>query len=400
MNAAANAARPAKSEIMSRPKRIAVVLFQLGGPDTQEAVEPFLYNLFSDPDIINFPGAFLARKTLARLISRTRSKTVRHHYAEIGGASPIRRLTQDQADSLEAALRPHIDARVVVAMRYWHPSTQDALTALDDEDFDELVLLPLYPHYSLATTRSSLKEWNRLAPYCTPLRNETASLVGDLDSSVGERLASSAVSDLPAVAGLSTLGGAGHESKRHGAHANEIPVHLIDHFFDHPDYIAAVVERINRVLLDVSNRDRVHLVFSAHGLPVSLVHQGDPYPEQIEATVRLVRELGAWPNPYVLCYQSRVGPQKWLQPSLLDTIDKLARDRVRSLLVIPISFLTDHIETLHEINIEARAHAEHAGIAEFHLMPALNDSPLLIRSLADLVLRVIGMRDGVATFAS
>lgn len=360
---------------MSRPKRIAVVLFQLGGPDTQEAVEPFLYNLFSDPDIINFPGAFLARKALARFISRTRSKNVRHHYAEIGGASPIRRLTQDQADSLESALRPHIDARVVVAMRYWHPNTQDALAALEDEDFDELVLLPLYPHYSLATTRSSLKEWNRLAPFRTALRNETAPSSGG------------ALADVAA-------------SGRKPAHANEIPVHLIDHFFDHPDYVAAVVERINRVLLDLSGRDRVHLVFSAHGLPISLVQQGDPYPEHIEATVRLVRELGAWPNPYVLCYQSRVGPQKWLQPSLLDTIDKLARDRARSLLVIPISFLTDHIETLHEINIEARAHAEAAGIVDFHLMPALNDSPLLIRALADLVLRAIGMRDGVATFAS
>lgn len=360
---------------MSHPKRIAVVLFQLGGPDTQEAVEPFLYNLFSDPDIINFPGAFLARKALARLISRTRSKTVRHHYAEIGGASPIRRLTQDQADALEIALRPHIDARVVVAMRYWHPNTQDALDALDEEDFDELVLLPLYPHYSLATTRSSLKEWNRLSPYPTALRNESGA------SSAG--VLAAAPSSAPK-----------------SAHASEIPIHLIDHFFDHPDYVAAVVERINRVLLDLPDRDRVHLVFSAHGLPVSLVQHGDPYPEHIEATVRLVRELGAWPNPYVLCYQSRVGPQKWLQPSLLDTIDNLARDRARSLLVIPISFLTDHIETLHEINIEARAHAESIGITDFHLMPALNDSPLLIRALADLVLRAIGMRDGVATFAS
>jgi protoporphyrin/coproporphyrin ferrochelatase len=365
---------------MSRPKRIAVVLFQLGGPDTQEAVEPFLYNLFCDPDIINFPGAFLARKTLARIISHTRSKTVRHHYMEIGGASPIRRLTQEQADALESALRPHIDARVVVAMRYWHPDTEDALRALDEEAFDEMVLLPLYPHYSLATTRSSLKEWNRLSPYRTSLGNENPP-AGRPDS--------------PVAAGLRP----GRDGQRISADRREIPVHLIDHFFDHPDYVAAIVERVNGVLADLPDRDRVHLVFSAHGLPVSLVQKGDPYPEQIEATVRLVRELGAWPNPHVLCYQSRVGPQKWLEPSFLDTIDKLAANRVRSLLVIPISFLTEHIETLHEINIEARAHAKAAGITGFYMIPALNDSPLLIRALADLVLRAIGMRAGVATFA-
>jgi protoporphyrin/coproporphyrin ferrochelatase len=353
---------------MSRPKRIAVVLFQLGGPDTQEAVEPFLYNLFRDPDIINFPGAFLARKTLARIISHTRSKTVRHHYAEIGGASPIRRLTQEQADALEAALRPHIDARVAVAMRYWHPDTQDAIRRIESEPFDELVLLPLYPHYSLATTRSSLKEWNRLSRYCSDLRSEPAA---------------APAKDTPASAG-----------------GKEVPVHLIDHFFDHPDYVAAIVERINDVLGELPDHDRVHLVFSAHGLPVSLVAQGDPYAEQVAAAVKLVRELGAWPNPHVLCFQSRVGPQKWLEPSLLDTLDNLAREGARSLLVIPVSFLTEHVETLYEINIEGRARAKAAGITDFHMTPALNDSPLLIRALADLVLRAIGIRAGVATFAS
>lgn len=365
---------------MFRPKRIAVVLFQLGGPDTQEAVEPFLYNLFCDPDIINFPGAFLARKSLARLISHTRSKTVRHHYAEIGGASPIRRLTQDQATALESALRPHIEARVMVAMRYWHPDTQDAIRVLESEPFDELVLLPLYPHYSLATTRSSLKEWNRLAPYKSELGTVAA----------GQRSPARSSAPHPRT-----------DAGRQGAvdARDDTPVHLVDHFFDHPDYIAAVVERINQVLVQLPNRDRVHLVFSAHGLPLSLVEQGDPYPDQVEATVQLVRQLGAWPNPHVLCFQSRVGPQKWLEPSLLDTLDTLARNRARSLLIVPISFLTEHIETLYEINIEARAHAKAAGITDFHMAPALNDSPLLIRALADLVLRSIGMRSGVATVA-
>ncbi|HXO04752.1 MAG TPA: ferrochelatase [Candidatus Sulfotelmatobacter sp.] len=330
---------------MDGPKRIAVVLFQLGGPDSQGAVEPFLYRLFCDPDIINFPGAFLARKPLAKLISTTRSKIVRQHYAEIGGGSPIRHLTEQQARALRVELRPYISARAIVAMRYWHPDTQAAIAALDSEPYDELVLLPLYPHYSFATTGSSLKEWNRL-------------------------------------------------------YKPQTPVHLIDHFYDHPDYIAAIVDRVNSVLQELPNPDEVHLLFSAHSLPMTLVEKGDPYPKQIQETVQLVRELGAWPNPHALCFQSRVGPQKWLQPALPDTIEKLARSGIKRVLVIPISFLTEHIETLHEINIETREQAESLGITEFHMMPALNDSPLLIRALADLVLRSVGKRNGVSSIAS
>jgi protoporphyrin/coproporphyrin ferrochelatase len=329
---------------MPAAKKIAVVLFQLGGPDSLAAVEPFLYNLFCDPDIINFPGSFLARKPLAKLISVTRSKVAGQRYAAIGGGSPIRRLTEQQARGLEVALRPHISARAIVAMRYWHPDTSEAIAALESTSFDELVLLPLYPHHSFATTGSSLKEWNRL-------------------------------------------------------YKPKVPVQLIDHFFDHPDYVAGVVERINSVLQQLPNPEEVHLVFSAHGLPMALVEKGDPYPQQIEATVRLVREMGSWRNPYILCYQSRVGPQKWLAPSLTGTIEQMAREGKHRMLVIPISFLTEHIETLHEINIEARELAESLGIHEFHMMPALNDSPLLIRALADLVLRAVGRRPGVASLA-
>jgi ferrochelatase len=329
---------------MGGPKRIAIILFQLGGPDSQAAVEPFLYNLFCDPDIINFPGAFLARKALAKLISTRRSKVVAQHYAEIGGASPIRRLTEQQARALEAALRPHLNVRAHVAMRYWHPNTREAIDALDRATYDELILLPLYPHYSFATTGSSLKEWNR-------------------------------------------------------QFTTKVPVHLIDHFFDHPDYIAGIVDRINGVLRKLSKPDEVQLVFSAHGLPMALVEKGDPYPRHIEQTVQLVRQLGSWPNPHVLCFQSKVGPQKWLQPSLTSTIEQMAHSGIKRMLVIPMSFLTEHIETLHEINIEAREEAEALGVTDFYMMPALNDSPLLIRALADLVLRAVGMRSGVASFA-
>jgi ferrochelatase len=337
---------------VAAPSRVAIVMFQLGGPDSQAAVEPFLYNLFCDPDIINFPGAFLARKALAKLISTTRSKVVGQHYAEIGGGSPIRRLTEQQARALQETLRPHLNARTIVAMRYWHPDTAEAVSALESEPYDELVLLPLYPHYSFATTRSSLREWDR--QYGAKLKNRP---------------------------GPKPL------------------VKLIDHFYDHPDYVAGIVERINSVLHEVPDPENVQLVFSAHGLPMTLVEKGDPYPQQIEQTVQLVRQLGAWRNPYVLCYQSKVGPQKWLQPSLTGTIESMAKSGVKRMLVIPVAFLTEHIETLHEINIEAREQAEHLGVKDFYLMPALNDSPLLIRALADLVLRAVGVRSGVASLA-
>ncbi|HEV2490966.1 MAG TPA: ferrochelatase [Candidatus Acidoferrales bacterium] len=316
---------------MSLRKKIGVVLFQLGGPDSLEAVEGFLYNLFCDPEIINFMGAGLARRPLAKWIASRRSKIVRRHYEAIGGKSPILDLTNRQARALAVALEPRFDARVVVAMRYWHPLTGEAIRVLKATAVDQLVLLPLYPHYSFATTGSSLKEWQRLY------------------------------------------------------RSDGIPVRVVNDFHEHPLYIAAVAERINEALGKKSAPEEVHLVFSAHGLPMSLVEKGDPYPKQIEATVRLVREEGKWANPHTLCYQSRVGKQKWLEPSLVDTIANLSKGGTRRMLVIPISFVTEHIETLHEINIEAREEAEELGVKDFQVMRALDDSPTFIRALTDLV---------------
>ena len=325
---------------MPSRKKIGVVLFQLGGPDTLAAVEPFLYNLFCDPEIINFMGAGLARKPLAKFIARKRSQIVREHYAAIGGASPIVELTNRQARALANALAPDFDATVVVAMRYWHPLTAEAIAKLQGLALDELILLPLYPHYSFATTGSSLKEWQRLYRPDKMLRTPSAQTSS---------------------------------------------VKMVNDFHDHPLYIAALVERINEALQGLSFPGEIHLVFSAHGLPMSLVEKGDPYPKQIEATVNLVRQSGAWKNPCTLCYQSRVGKQKWLEPSLTQTIEKLANSGVHRMLVIPVSFVTEHIETLHEINIEAREQAEALGVAEFRMMPSLNDSATFIRALADLV---------------
>ncbi len=337
----ANPAHGALRKKKTSVKKVAIVLFQLGGPENQAAVEPFLYNLFCDPDIIDFPLSFLARKPLAKFISSRRSKVVAHHYQKIGGESPIRRLTEEQGAALEDALRPYVDAKTFIAMRYWHPLTSEALAALENEEFDELIFLPLYPHYSFATTRSSLKEWARQAR-------------GRLRDGV-----------------------------------------LVKSFYDHPLYIQALVERINEKLAELEQPHEVFLVFSAHGLPLKLIKAGDPYQQQIEETKRLVLERGGWPNQNVLCYQSRVGPQKWLEPSLVQTIDRLAAENVMRMMVIPLSFVTDHIETLHEINMEAREQAEKLGVEEFTMMPALNDSPTFIGALADLVLRAAGVPSGL-----
>jgi ferrochelatase len=317
---------------MTDCKKIGIVLFQLGGPDSLEAVEPFLYNLFCDPDIIPIPvvGGLL-RKPLARYISRQRSKYVAEHYREIGGRSPLGLLTARQARALENVLRAEFDPRIFIAMRYWHPLTEETAALARAEKFDRLILLPLYPHFSYATTLSSLKEWNRCY-----------------------------IKD-------------------------SVPVRTIGDFHTHPLYIEAIVARIETTFRHFQSRDGVHIVFSAHGLPLSLIQKGDPYQQQIQATVKAVLERGGWPHPHTLCYQSRVGPQKWLEPSLTATIFQLAAAKVKRLLVVPVSFVTEHIETLFEINIEARETAQHAGIEQFRMMPAVGDSPKFIACLADLV---------------
>ncbi len=328
---------------MRARKKVGIVLFQLGGPDSLEAVEPFLYNLFCDPDIIDFPLAWLARKPLARYISRRRAPKVAHNYGEIGGQSPIRLLTERQAEALRGALSPHLDPFVVIAMRYWHPFTAEAVEQLGSARLDELVLLPLYPHYCRATTGSSLREWDRCS------------------------------------------------------RQSQMPLRVVRQFYDHPLYLDALVEKINLAMSHFDHPEEAHLLFSAHGLPVSFIEQGDPYQGQIEATVKMVMERGAWKNAHTLCYQSKVGRQKWLEPSLDDTVHRLAAAGCRRMLVAPISFVTEHIETLHEINIETRAEATALGVAQFEMMPALNDSPRFIAALADLVLGAVGMREANAT---
>ncbi len=320
--------------------KIAVVLFQLGGPDSVEAVEPFLENLFKDPDIIDFPLAKIAREPLAKIIASRRSRKLRAHYQDIGGKSPIGELTALQAFALERELQKSVDAKVYVAMRYWHPLTEETVVEITKNQYNIIVLLPLYPQYSITTTGSSVNEWSR---------------------------------------------------RYAGDKHNHVPTTLIKHFYDHPLYIEALVDNIAAALkrFDPIDAGQVHLVFSAHGVPLKVIEKGDPYQKHIESTVRLVVARGGWKSPHHLCYQSKVGPSAWLKPSLEETIHVLASSKVRNLLVIPIAFVTEHIETLHEINIETCAEAEHLGIQQFEMMPALNHHPTFIRALADLVLRQV-----------
>jgi ferrochelatase len=341
---------------MAGKNRVGIVMFQLGGPDSLAAVEPFLMNLFLDPDIIPLGPLGLLRRPIAKMISSRRSVPVSGRYAQIGRRSPIATLTERQRVRLTQALAPFIDPVAVVAMRYWHPLSSEALQTLRNSGpLDEVVLLPLYPHYSYATTRSSLKEWKRVAD----------------------------------AAKWNVANGAP-------------PERVVENFYNHPLYVRGLVENIARMLRQFPDSSRIHLIFSAHGLPMSLVEKGDPYPRQIEETVRLVCEQGAercpeWPRTHLLCYQSRVGPAKWLQPPLAATIERLGHEGVKEMLIVPISFVTEHIETLHEINIEARDEAKKLGVETFRMMPALGDSPYFIAALKDLVLREVGLRDATGT---
>ena len=425
---------------------VGVVLFQLGGPDSLESVEPFLENLFSDPDIIDFPFARLARPALARMIASRRAKHARRHYASIGGRSPLRELTELQARALETELRKSIEARVFVAMRYWHPSTEEVVHEIHAQPLRSLVLLPLYPQYSKTTTGSSLNEWNRWyqpeAPrdggdcpavrvvrqfYDHPAyvnavverinqglerfgsvnrRSAAATAPGpalepfachsDSERSEEEESLYSAQGKLREAASPAIRGGAGAVAAIDACPAGDRPdrqpaTPRLPNDVDSPtaatlDGAESPATPQDTASSRLQPSTDVRLVFSAHGVPQSVIEAGDPYQEQVEATVELVMRRGGWRNPYALCYQSRVGPGRWLEPSLGETLVRLAREGAANVLVIPISFVSDHVETLSEIGIEARALAQRLGIRQFEVMPALNDSPRFIQALADLVL--------------
>jgi ferrochelatase len=319
--------------------RTGVVLFNLGGPDTLDDVKPFLQNLFSDPEVIPLPSPF--RQLLAWWIAVRRAPTASGYYEQIGGGSPLRRHTEAQASALEKRLAEHGAYKVVVAMRCWKPDTEEAVADLTGYRPQRLVLLPLYPQYSFATTRSSLEYFQTV---------------------------------------WARRGQAG------------VPTVSIDHWYDHPGYLDAMVERIRgtRHAMPTGDESPVHLVYSAHGLPMSLIRKGDPYQRQVEDQVRLLTmRLPEWASASDLVhlgYQSRVGRAKWLEPATESVLHRLGVQGVTRVLVVPLSFVSDHSETLYEIDILYRQLATEAGIKTFARMASLNDSPTFIRALADLVL--------------
>ena len=309
-------------------KKTGVVLLAMGGPDSLEAIQPFLYNLFSDHDIIRIPRPI--QKPTAWLISRLRAKKTRHYYELMGGKSPQKDQTLSQARALQGALGE--DFKIVVAMRYWHPFTEEALEELFREQIERIILLPMYPQFSKTTTGSSFNEFERVY--------------------------------------------------RKGKYP-EVPVIRVKDYHDDPLYIKAMAENIRE---NLENPEEYHFLFSAHSLPLYVIKEGDPYQRQTEKTVELI--MKNFPSiDYSLGYQSKVGPIKWLEPMTDRLIEDLARKGVRKLAVIPVSFVCEHSETLYEIDILYRKIAEESGIEDFRRIPTLRNHPLFIDALKEIVLR-------------
>jgi ferrochelatase len=300
-----------------------VILLNLGGPDSPEAIRPFLYNLFSDREIIKLGLPFM-QKPLACLISRLRAGKTRKTYGLIGGGSPILEITNAQASALEEALKRHGDFGVYVAMRYWHPFTEDAVVRADRDGVKRLIALSLYPQYSRATTGSSeARLWEIVRNY-------------------------------------------------------DMQYETVSEWYDHPLYIEAMVGAIKKEL-----RDETHVLFSAHSLPVSFIEGGDPYVDQIMGTIGAITEK--IDIKWSLGYQSRSGPVKWLEPSTDEALKRLAAEGVTDVLIVPISFVSDHVETLYEIDILYREFGEGLGLS-VRRSESLNTNPIFIDALKDIVL--------------
>ena len=316
--------------------RVGVLLLNLGGPEQLDDVRPFLFNLFSDPEIIRLPFPWL-QKPLAWMISTTRARKSQENYRQIGGGSPLRRITEEQARALEQELQKDgHDAKVYIGMRYWHPFTEEAIARIQRDQIENLVILPLYPQFSISTSGSSFRILEKLWETDPELQ--------------------------------------------------KIQYTVIPSWYDSPGYLRAMADLIAQELDQFPNPDEVHVFFSAHGVPVSYVEEsGDPYQAEIEQCSELIMKTLNRPNDYTLAYQSRVGPVEWLQPYTEDAIAELAEKGVQEMVVVPISFVSEHIETLQEIDIEYREIAEEAGIEHFQRVPALNTHPVFVQDMADMV---------------
>lgn len=318
---------------MNNHEKIGVLLLNLGGPDRLEDVRPFLLNLFSDRQIIRLGPAFM-QKIIARFIAYRRAPKSMANYRRIGGGSPIRAKTEEQARALEQTLSAVGRFVVRPCMRYWHPFASEVLEEMRAAQVRRLIALPLYPHYSIATTGSS---------------------VTDLQQQM-ERL------------------------------NLQCPLQVINAWPEQSAYIACLAARIREGLVDFAGAE-VQVVYSAHSLPVQFIREGDPYVEHLQQTIAALEALTGVQGR--LCYQSRSGPVKWLGPALPEVIRELAAENKRNMLVVPISFVSDHVETLYEIDIQYREMAQGLGM-RFAVTRALNADPQFIEALQALVLEAVG----------
>jgi ferrochelatase len=320
-------------------RRIAVVLFNLGGPDSLKAVRPFLFNLFRDPAILGLPA--LVRYAAAAAISGGRARSARANYAHMGGASPLLKETCAQAQALETALGPRLEGdevKTFVAMRYWRPFTEDVAREVAAWAPDEVVLAPLYPQYSATTTGSSLKAWGQ-------------------------------------------------------AYHGPGTVRTVCCWFQDPGLIAAHVARIRQTWEAAGSPEGVRILFSAHGLPERNVRAGDPYQWQVEQTCQAIAQALQWPWDWRICYQSRVGPMKWLGPSTPQAIAEACQDGM-GVLIDPVAFVSEHVETLVELDRDYAKAADSLGCHLYLRAAAVGTEPAFIAGLAGLVIQALG-RTGV-----
>jgi ferrochelatase len=327
--------------------KTAVVLFNLGGPDSPDAVQPFLFNLFSDPAIIRLPGPL--RWLLAKLISRRRAPVAREIYRELGGGSPLLPNTEAQAAALAAALAAQGlgEAKVFIAMRYWHPRAGETARAVAAYAPDEVVLLPLYPQYSTTTSASSLQEWQREAR----------------------------------AAGLTA------------------PTRSLCCYPQEEGFIETVVAGLQAALRSLDPARSPRVLFSAHGLPKKIVEQGDPYQWQVEQSVAaVVHRLGEVNLDWQICYQSRVGPLEWIGPATDIEIEKAAAAG-RPIVVVPIAFVSEHSETLVELDIEYRRLAEKHGAPAYLRVATAGSEGAFIDGLARLVRQALGSERQICSHA-
>lgn len=320
----------------SSTDRIAVVLFNLGGPDRLSAIQPFLFNLFSDPAIIRLPR--LLRWLLAKFLARRRVSNATEIYRQIGGKSPLLELTKAQAQALALELGApdsgSLDTiKVFVAMRYWHPMIETVVQEVKDFSPDHVILLPLYPQFSSTTTGSAMGAWR------------SAALRRGLDA----------------------------------------PSSMVCCYPDQAAFLDAHVQLIRTALTSDPAAAPLRLLFSAHGLPEKIVAAGDPYQWQVERTVQgIVAHLGTHAVDHVVCYQSRVGPMRWIGPSTKDELKRAAADGV-NVMVVPVAFVSEHSETLVELDIEYRDLARSLGIEHYLRVPALGVETNFIAGLAAMV---------------